>query len=91
MLPALFLPVMSMLLQKFALSQFANGLVRVFVYTVAGSSAIGGVVTYILEDPIVSMASRGATEVIILLYFIRKTFDFQQKLLIEERATCGKH
>lgn len=72
MLPALFLPIMSMFLQKFALSQIANGLVRVFVYTVAGSSAIGGVVTYILEDPIVSMASRGAIEVIILLYFIRR-------------------
>lgn len=72
MLPALFLPIMSMLLQKIALSQLSNDLVRVFVYTVAVSSVVGSMATYFLQDPVASMASRGAIEALILVYFIRK-------------------
>ena len=72
MFPALFLPIMSLLLQKYALSQLSDGMITIFAFTLVGSFVIGSFVTYILEDPFVSMASRGAVEVLILIYFILK-------------------
>ena len=72
MFPALFLPIMSLLLQKYALSQLSDGMITIFAFTLVGSILIGSFVTYILEDPFVSMASRGAVEVLILIYFILK-------------------